>query len=224
LKRLLIIPARSGSKRIKNKNIKFFFNKRIIFYSIEAALKSKLFKKIHISTESNKYKQIIEKKLKIEFLRPRYLSTNKTPLMKVFKYVVNNYKKKNYYFDEIWFLGACSPLVNHNDLVKMSKEMKYLKKQNSLMTIGEYQAPIQWAHKLLKCKTIIPLNKKFLKIRSQDLKKYYYDTGTVVIFKSEIFYQSKVPKYRGYILTKTKSLDIDDLGDWNLMKKLFKKI
>lgn len=193
----------------------------MIFYSIEAALKSKLFKKIHVSTESNKYKKIIKKNLDIEFLRPKYLSTNKTPLMKVFEYVVNNYKKKKYYFDEIWFLSACAPLINHNDLIKMSKEMKNLKKQNSLITICEYQAPIQWAHKLLKCKTIVPLNKEFLKIRSQDLKKYYHDTGSVIIYKSEIFYHSKTPKYRGYILPKTKSLDLDDLEDWNLIKKLF---
>ena len=45
IRRLAIIPARSGSKRIKNKNIKIFHNKPIISYSIKTALKSKLFKK-----------------------------------------------------------------------------------------------------------------------------------------------------------------------------------
>ena len=54
MKRLLIIPARSGSKRIKNKNIKFFFNKPMIHYSIQTALKSKLFDEIHVSTDSTK--------------------------------------------------------------------------------------------------------------------------------------------------------------------------
>lgn len=223
LKRLAIIPARSGSKRIKNKNIKFFNGKRIIFYSIDTALKSKLFKKIHISTESKKYKSIIEKKIKIDFLRPKQLATNKIPLMKVFKYVVNNYKKNNYYFDEIWFLSACSPLINSQDLKKMSEEMKSLKKQNSLITVCEYQAPIQWALKFTKFKTIIPLNKSKLNKRSQDLAKHYYDTGAVIIFKKEIFYNNKSPKYRGYIMSKSKSVDVDNYEDWDLMRKLFLK-
>ena len=54
IRRLAIIPARKGSKRIKNKNIKLFFNKPILFYSIEKAIESKIFSSIHISTDSKK--------------------------------------------------------------------------------------------------------------------------------------------------------------------------
>ena len=57
-KRVLIIPARKGSKRIKNKNSKFFFGKPIIQYSIDNALKSKLFDKIIITTNDPKIKLI----------------------------------------------------------------------------------------------------------------------------------------------------------------------
>ena len=53
IRRLAIIPARKGSKRIKNKNIKLFFNKPILFYSIEKD-RSKIFSSIHISTDSKK--------------------------------------------------------------------------------------------------------------------------------------------------------------------------
>ena len=61
IKRLLIIPARSGSKRIKDKNIKNFYGKPIIYYSINAAIKSKLFHTIHVSTDSLKIKKNIRK-------------------------------------------------------------------------------------------------------------------------------------------------------------------
>ena len=54
IKRLAIIPARAGSKRIKNKNMKLFFGKPLIYYSIKAALDSKIFDKIHISSDSKK--------------------------------------------------------------------------------------------------------------------------------------------------------------------------
>ena len=51
---IAIIPARSGSKRIKNKNIKLFFGKPLLFYSIQIALKSKLFDRVIVSTDSKK--------------------------------------------------------------------------------------------------------------------------------------------------------------------------
>jgi len=58
IKRLLIIPARKNSKRIKNKNIKLFHGKPIISYSIETALKSKIFDTLHVSTDNKAIKKI----------------------------------------------------------------------------------------------------------------------------------------------------------------------
>jgi len=58
---LAVIPARAGSKRIKNKNIKKFFGKPIISYSISQALKSKIFDKIIVSTDSDKIANISER-------------------------------------------------------------------------------------------------------------------------------------------------------------------
>ena len=72
---IAIIPAKSNSIRIKNKNFKYFLGKKIIFYAIENAIKSKLFDKIHISTDNKKISKLIEKKYKIktDFLRPKKL-------------------------------------------------------------------------------------------------------------------------------------------------------
>jgi CMP-N-acetylneuraminic acid synthetase len=81
---ICIIPARLGSRRIKNKNIKLFFGHPIIKYSIDAALQSKLFKEIIISTESNKIKKIAKKfGASLPFLRPKKLANDITPIKKV---------------------------------------------------------------------------------------------------------------------------------------------
>ena len=95
IRRLAIIPERSGSKRIKFKNIKKFFGKPIINFSIDNAIKSKLFNKIHISTDTIKFKKAIEKnnKLKIDFLRPKNLSSDRTPLIDVIKFVSKKYPR-----------------------------------------------------------------------------------------------------------------------------------
>ena len=60
MNRLLIIPARSGSKRIKNKNIRIFKGQPIINYSIKEATKSKIFSKIHVSTDSLKLSLLLK--------------------------------------------------------------------------------------------------------------------------------------------------------------------
>ncbi len=95
VKRIMIIPARGNSKRIKNKNIKLFNGKPIIHYAIDSAVKSNLFDKIHISTDSYKIKKIVKKKgIEIDFLRPKKISGDFTPLIDVFKYVIEEYSKK----------------------------------------------------------------------------------------------------------------------------------
>ena len=108
-KRLLIIPAKGYSKRIKEKNIKKFHGKPIISYTLSTAKKSKLFKKIHVSTESKKIKRIVEHLgYKIDFLRPKSLSKNNTPTIDVLKYVFNRFSDLNYEFDEIWTISCCT--------------------------------------------------------------------------------------------------------------------
>ena len=74
-KRLAIIPAKGKSKRIKNKNSKNFFGKPIIYYTLNNAIKSKLFNKIHVSSENKKILTISENLgIQTDFIRPKKLS------------------------------------------------------------------------------------------------------------------------------------------------------
>ena len=111
-KRILIIPARKGSTRIKNKNIKKFHGKPIIAYSILAAQKSKLFKKIHVSTNCKKIKKISTLYgVEFDFYRSEKFSKNSVPIFDVLKNVIKIFSNKKLYFDEVWCLLPCSPLI-----------------------------------------------------------------------------------------------------------------
>ena len=128
-KKLLIIPARGNSKRIRNKNIKKFYGKPIIFYSIKSATRSKLFDTIHVSTDSKKIFEVVNKiKKGICFKRKKSLTKDNTPLFQVFSDVVEYYKKNNIFYDEIWFLNPCSPLITFKDLKNASNLYKIQKK------------------------------------------------------------------------------------------------
>ena len=224
INRLAIIPARSGSKRILNKNIKKFFDKPIINYSINNALKSKLFKKIHISTDSLKLKSFIEKKnnIKIDFLRIKKLASDQTPLVKVASYVTEQYIKKKEIYDEIWLIYACSPLTMIKDLVKASKKYQNTNKKFPLMSFRKYDAPIEWSFKKTK-NYFFPNFKNKLMKDSKKIKPNYYESASFIIFKPEhLIKKVKFFKYYGYELPKERAIDIDELSDWKIAESLYK--
>ena len=130
IKRLAIIPARAGSKRIKNKNMKLFFGKPLIYYSIKAALDSKIFDKIHISSDSKKIINYGKKfKINSDFERPKYLSDDRTGIKKILEFVTKKYKSQNINFDEVWLIYATNPFINKKTIINCKK---IFKKKNSI--------------------------------------------------------------------------------------------
>ena len=223
INRLAIIPARSGSIRIKGKNTKLFCKKPIISYPINALKSSKLFKKIHVSTDSIKIKKIIDKLgLKIDFMRPKKLAKDSVIINDVLRFVVKNYERKNQFFDEVWLIYSCTPFLTSSQLIKASKDYKKTNKLHPLMSFREYDAPIEWAFKKNQ-NFFIPLNKKKLLIDSKKIMKKYYESATFVVFnKGQIFDRKIFSKYYGYILEKDNAIDIDYIDDWKKAELIFK--
>jgi len=227
-KRLLIIPAKSFSSRIKNKNFKFFCGKSMIEYPYESAMKSKMFDKIHISTESEIIKKRLNKKgIKVDFLRPTKLTKTNVGVFEVYKFVVKEFKKKGLVFDEVWTLLPCTPLIDHLDLLRLKKEIEHNKLKKPIISVCKYNAPVEWAFIINpKNKKLYPVNKKKQLRPSQSFKPSYYDSGAIAVFDSSNFNTiSKV--YNGSLyafeLPPEKNVDIDDQSDWQLAKKLFNK-
>ena len=99
-KAIAIIPARGGSKRIPRKNIKDFFGKPLIAYSIEVALKSKLFDKVIISTDDEEIAKIaVEYGAIVPFLRPQELSDDFTETRAVINHALGYLKSVGETYD-----------------------------------------------------------------------------------------------------------------------------
>jgi N-acylneuraminate cytidylyltransferase len=222
-RRLLVIPARGNSKRIKNKNIKFFFNKPIIYYILDNAKNSKLFTKIHVSTDSKKIARVVKKKISIDFFRPKILSTDKVPIIKVLQFVLKKYEESGLHFDEIWCALPCSPLIDVSDLINISERLFKIKK--ALITVSKFPCPIEWALKI-KGSKLIPVNKEQLLINSKNFSHKYFDTGQIGAFPINKFKAIKnnnaITSCYGHILPPEKSVDIDDITDWKLAEILYK--
>ena len=225
---LCIIPARSGSKRIPKKNIKSFLGKPIIAYSIEAAIQSKLFTEIMVSTDCQKTAEIaLEYGAKVPFLRSKKNSNDFATTYDVIKEVIDEYKKNEVNFEDICCIYACAPFVTGNKLKQAYQELKN-KQVDTIFPIVEYSFPIQRAIKISNGKIKL-CNTKYLDTRSQDLEKSYHDAGQFYWMKSEkILKKGKVitDNCSSIIITELEGQDIDNDTDWKLAElkfKLFKK-
>jgi len=143
LKNIAIIPARGGSKRIPRKNIKNFLGKPIIAYSIEAALESKLFDEVMVSTDD---KEIAETAIKygaqVPFLRSDNNADDYATLADVLIEVINEYKSKDTSIDNICCILPTAPFVTSNRLIE-AFNLFTKNKFDSLFPVLEFSYPIK---------------------------------------------------------------------------------
>jgi N-acylneuraminate cytidylyltransferase len=221
---ICIIPARAKSKRIKNKNIKKFFGKPIIYWAIQAALKSKCFSKIIVSSDSEKILRISKQYgAEQNELRPKELSKDTISMDEVIKYEILKENKKRK-IDNICCIVATSPLINPKDIRKSLKILKE-NKTNYVFSASTYDAPIQRYFFLDKKGYLKKRKMNNLKKGSQDLKKAYHDAAQFYWASFETF-SSKIHIYNGksipYYIPSFKSVDINDKDDWKKAEAMFK--
>ena len=229
MRRLAILPARGGSKRIPNKNIRDFCGKPIISYVLNTAYDSKLFDKIHVSTDSKIILDVLsELGFTPDFIRPGDLSGDDTPIMPVLKFVVEEYKMLGFEFDQIWLLYPCSPLLNPSDLVAAEKLFVNSTPSRPLLSVSEYPAPVEWAYKLDQELNLTPVQPGKFAIRSQDLDRRYYDTGSFAIYSDKFIAESLEVGtdigYSAFLLPRNKAIDIDTFDDWSFAESLFQSM
>jgi len=216
-----IIPARSGSVRIKNKNISYFKKKPMIFYSINVAKKSKLFDDILVSTDSKKISKLSQKyKARVNGLRSKKLSDNFTGVADVMKYEIKKNNLQNYKY--IFCIYPCSgPQIKS---IFLHNALKKIKKLNAdyLLTTTEYEYPPEKSLITYKKNFLKFNNLKYYKFRTQDLRKSFKDTGSIYIFKTKSLLSKKINNWKitNLNLKKYEILDIDTKEDLNLLKKL----
>ena len=220
-----IIPARGGSKRIKNKNIKKFFNRPIISYSIMAAKKSKCFDKIIVSTDSLKIAKIAKKYgAEVPFLRDKKFATDKVGLRAAIKNTLNKIIKYIGKPKYVCYITATAPLIRVSDI---QEGFKNVKKKNVKIScaITEFDYPIQRALKINKVGRIEMLNPKHRFSHSQNLKKCYHDAGqfywaktSAIINNVHTFGNSSFP----ILIPNYRVVDIDDMSDWERAKITYK--
>lgn len=226
MKRLAIIPARGGSKRIPKKNIKEFLGKPIIAYSIEAALESNLFDEVMVSTDSDEIKEIaIQYGAKVPFLRSEKASDDYATTFDVIKEVIDTYKAKGEVFKYACCIYATAPFVSQSRLIS-SFELIEKNNYDSVFPAIEFGFPIQRSLRIVndqnKMELVYPEHELS---RSQDLESRYHDAGQFYWLNiKEIMSKGKV--WTGntgvQLITELEGQDIDSEIDWKLAELKYK--
>lgn len=217
---LAIIPARGGSKRIPNKNIREFFGQPIIKYSVDAAISSGLFDEVIVSTDNEKIKSLaISSGARVPFERSQKHSDDSATLSEVLLEVVESYKSIGKHFDFICMLLPTAPLISVKNLVRgyelIIKDQSY----SSVVPVVRFSYPIQRAFRITKTGKLEMFQPKNKNTRSQDLEPAFHDCGQFYWIKTNDFLKEKsiFMKVTGTIeLSELEIQDIDTEDDWKI--------
>lgn len=223
MKIIALIPARSKSERLKNKNILKINKKPLLYYAINSAKKSCLFDKIVVSTDSEKYQKIAKQYgAEAPFLRPKNIAGAKSTDFQWVNHAINYFKKKNIYFNYFFILRPTSPFRTSQTIIKAWKLFKK-KKPDSLRAIESCkQHPYKmW---IVDNQYIKPLFKK--KINKEpafnnqfkSLPQFFIQNGSIEISKVSILAKNKTISGKKIIPFFTNSLEGFDI---NYKKDIF---
>ena len=217
---LAIIPARKGSKRIKDKNLVKINNKELIKFTIEAAIKTKKIDKIIVSSDDDKILKIAKKFRTIAVKRPKKISgdtaTTEQAILHSYNYF---YKKKYTKVKNIILLQPTSPLRNEKH-IKECINLFEKKKYNSIFS-AYTKKEFMWKN---KNKKIVSFYYNFKKrIRTQKMDELIFENGAIYIFSTKGFIKFNnrlFGKIGVYFMKKTESIDIDHKEDVEFLKRM----
>lgn len=222
--RIAIIPARGGSKRIPRKNIKAFHGKPMIAYSIEAAISSKCFDKVIVSTDDAEIAEVSRKYgAEVPFLRPTAISDDYASTMDVMEHAILWCQDQGYKIDAVCCLYATAPFVLPEDLQLGYQLLKEANAQFSFSATS-FPFPIQRAIKLDSQGSVSMFSPENEQVRSQDLEEAYHDAGQFYWGKTDAFLNKLSifsPHSKAVLLPRSRVQDIDTPEDWDLAEKLF---
>ena len=220
MKYCAIIPARGGSKGIKNKNIAIINGVPLIKYTMMHATDCKKIDSIILTSDDKKIFNTCKDYKCLFIKRQKNISDDHASLEKVIDHTIKYMKKKNIYIENIILLQPTSPIRFKNDILKSIKFYEK-NKLDSLFSSVNFHS-LFW--KKLLTKKILPVNyNPFKRKNRQNMNEYLIENGAIYIFKTKIFEKRKsrlFGKIGSFLMKKISIFEIDDKSDLNDVKKI----
>lgn len=226
MKRLAIITARGGSKRIPRKNIKPFLGRPIMEYSIEAALQTGIFQEVMVSTDDEEIAETARKAgAKIPFMRSEKTANDFATTADVVAEVIASYERIGQHFDEICCIYPTAPFVTAN-AIKTAMMVLEQEKADCVIPVVKFSfAPQRGV--IIQDGKVMPKWPENMKKRSQDLEPMYHDCGQFYCLNTESFLEQKVIWMKNiapFIQDESNVQDIDTLEDWKIAEMKYRML
>lgn len=225
MNKLVIIPARGGSKGIPGKNIKLLNGKPLITYAIDIARQIVSDEMICVTTDADEIIKTVEDYgLKVPFKRPDYLATDTMGTYDVLIHAVNFYENTGYLIDVVILLQPTSPfrLVSHvNDAIDL-----YDSDIDMVVSVKEAKCNPYYNCFEESKDGFLSLSKAGDKFhRRQDAPKAYEYNGSLYIISTKALKRCSLgefTKIRKYVMPELYSVDLDTLFDWQIAETMLK--
>ena len=226
MKALAIIPARSGSKGVKDKNIKLLCEKPLLAYTIEAAIASNCFSEIMVSTDSHLYESIaLMYGAKVPFLRSEETASDVASSWDVVKEVLESYKKLGKEFSHVCLLQPTSPLRDEMDIQK-AFQLYAMKEAKAVVSVCEESHSRAFVNCLDDSLSMNQFIQQTNNTRRQDLQKEYRINGAIYLTSVDFLYENTFLYREGcyaYVMNQMHSVDIDSELDFTIAKAILEE-
>lgn len=226
MKNIAVITARSGSKGLKDKNIRLLNGKPLLAYTIEAALQSGVFEEVYVSTDSEEYARIARKYgASVPFLRTEENATDSASSWDTVAEALKRYQERGQQFDTVCLLQPTSPLRTGEDILA---GYQLFREKNAAAVLSVTPAD----HSPLWCGTLPEdgcldgfISGETLATPRQMLPEYYRINGALYILRTEKV--TSRPDLYGkdcfaYVMPRNRSVDIDEELDFHIAEYLMK--
>jgi N-acylneuraminate cytidylyltransferase len=213
---LAVITARGGSKRIPRKNIKAFYGKPIMAYSILAAIESNCFDIVMVSTDDVEIASIAKSfGAEVPFLRSSEAASDFATTAAVIAEVVSNWADLGRNFEDVCCIYPTAPFVT-GEKIRRAYSILIESEASSLISIVRFEYPVQRALRK-NGESLVFWMPEFQYTRSQDIEMMYHDAGQFYWIHGNEFLKEGsfiTPKTIGFELPETEVQDIDTEADW----------
>ena len=225
---IAVIPARGGSKRVPGKNVQDMRGRPLISYTIDAALRSELFERVVVSTDSEEIAETaVRLGAEVPFLRDANLSDDHTPVSAATVDVLVRLDPAGTMFDHACQLMANCPLRDASDIVASHRQFVETGADSQISVVRYGWQNPWWALRRDAAFRLEPVFAQYMTQRSQDLPEIFCPTGAVWWAKTQVLRREgtyHVPNRTGWELPSwERGVDIDTEDDWALAELLMER-